>query len=443
MFRWYKLRQKRMAMLKNVDLTAPPQTGLTIHLAEDAEQIMESARLLHNSYLRRKIIQGSPGSMRLSLYSVLPSTAVVVAKIGKQVVGTVQVHQRTETNLPIEETFDLTPIENGRLVEVGSLALHDARAAKIEDVLLPLFGYVYQICTRSIKADRIVIAVQPATEFFYESFFGFKRVGTGAPKKHRYAANADAIPMWLDIHELPKFLRKTYRKLPAKWNLEDFLTVNSDVFRLFKLPTAPEPGIHPKLAIVLEEIYVNRTPLLSQAPFEWRKNFSTLYPDTDEYRWLFKVDMDVAGRTSRRYKVDEDVVMTDSFGLVRKGRLVDLSSGGMRIIMVEKNVPPAIDEEIHVEIRLRQDDPIAVKTTLRRADLSDYSLGLRVIDPPQRYLDFVEDVRGTALGNTQFTKSMSAPGAKPSSKLSSAAAPSTGSFLGRDNNSSKISSKPG
>lgn len=430
MFRWLKLRQKRMAILSNVDLTAPLQQGLSIQLAEDAEQIMESARLLHNSYLRRKIIQGSPGSMRLSLYSVLPSTAMVIARIGKNVVGTIQVHQRTETNLPIEETFDLSSIENGRLVEIGSLALHDSRAAKIEEVLLPLLAYVYQLCTRSIKADRIVIAVQPATELFYEAFFGFKRVGKTPPKKHRYAANADAIPMWLDLHEFPKFMRKTYRKMPAKWNLEDFLMVNSEVFRVCQLPTAPEPGIHPKPAIVLEEIYVNRTPLLAQAPFEWRKNFSSLYPDTDEYRWLFKVDMDVAGRTSRRYKVDEEVVMNDSFGLVRKGRLVDLSSGGMRVVMVEKNVPPAIDEEIQVEIKLRQEEPILLKTTLRRADLSDYSLGLRVIDPPQRYLDFVEDVRGTALGNTQFTKSMSSPGVKPSSKLSSAAAPSTGSFLG-------------
>jgi hypothetical protein len=432
MFHWLKLRRKRKTILQNVDLTAPLQAGLSIQLAEDAEHVMESARLLHNSYLRRKIIQGSPGSMRLSLYSVLPSTAVVIARIGKQVVGTIQVHQRTETNLPIEETFDLSPIENGRLVEVGSLALHDSRAGKIEEVLLPMLAYVYQLCSRSIKADRIVIAVQPATSNFYEAVFGFKRVGNTLPKKHRYAANADAVPMWLDIHQFPKFMRANYGKLPAKWNLEDFLMVNSDVFRVLKLPTAPEPGIHPKPAIVLEEVYVNRTPLLAQAPFEWRKNFSTLYPDTDEYRWLFKVDMDVAGRTARRYKVNEEVIMNDSFGLVRKGRLVDLSSGGMRVIMLEKNVPPAIDEEIHVEIKLRQDESIKLKTTLRRADLSDYSLGLRVIDPPQRYLDFVEDVRGTALGNTQFTKSMSAPVVTPSAKLYSGAAPSTGSFLGRE-----------
>lgn len=430
MFRWYKLRKKRMAILKNADLSAPLVRGLSVHLAEDAEQIMESARLLHNSYLRRKIIQGSPGSMRLSLYSVLPSTAIVVARTGNLIAGTIQVHQRTETNLPIEETFDLSPIENGRLVEVGSLALHDSRATKIEEVLLPMLAYVFQLCKRSIKADRIVIAVQPATELFYESLFGFKRVGNATPKKHRYAANAEAIPMWIDIQEFQKFMRKAYRKLPAKSNLEDFLMVNSEVFRICQLPTVPEPGIHPKSAIVLEEIYVNRTPLLAQAPFEWRKNFSGLYPDTDEYRWLFKVDMDVAGRTSRRYKVDEEIVMTDSFGLVRKGRLVDLSSGGMRVIMIEKNVPPAIDEEIQVEIKLRQDESITVKTTLRRADLSDYSLGLRVINPTQRYMDFVEDIRGTALGNTQFTKSLSSPGVKPSSKLSSAAAPSTGSFVG-------------
>lgn len=430
MFRWLKLRQKRMTILRNVDLTAPLQSGLTIQLAEDAEQIMESAKLLHNSYLRRKIIQGSPGSMRLSLYSVLPSTAMIVARIGRTVSGTIQVHQRTETNLPIEETFDLSSIENGRLVEIGSLALHDSRAGKIEEVLLPMLAFVYQLCTRCIRADRIVIAVQPATELFYEAIFGFKRVGNSPSKKHRYAANAEAVPMWLDLHEFPKFMRKTYRKMPAKWNLEDFLMVNSDVFRACQLPTAPEPGVHPKPAIVLEEIYVNRTPLLAQAPFEWRKNFSTLYPDTDEYRWLFKVDMDVAGRAARRYRVNEDVVLNDSFGLVRKGRLVDLSSGGMRVVLTEKNVPPAIDEEIQIEIKLKQEEPIFIKTTLRRADLSDYSLGLRVIDPPQRYLDFVEDTRGTALGNTQFTKSSSTPSVKPSSKLSSAVSPSTGSFLG-------------
>ena len=431
MFHWYKARQNRLKVLRDVDLSAPLLNNLEIGLAQNATQIMESARLLHNSYLRRKIIQGSPGSMRLSLYTVLPSTALIIAKTGPLVVGTIQLHQRTETNLPIEETFDLTPIDNGRIVEAGSLALHDLRSKNLAEVYFPLIGYVLQLCRRIIKADKLVIAVQPGTALFYESLFGFKPVPGTKPKKHRYAASADAIPMWIDLHEFPNFLKKTYRKMPPKWNVEDFLTVNSDVLKLYQLPTSPEPGIHPKPAIALEEIYVNRTPLLAQAPYEWRKSFASLYPDTDEYRWLFKIDIDIAGRSSRRYKVDEEALLTDSFGLTRRGRLVDLSSGGMRIVLNEKNVPPSIDEEILVELKPMQREPIRIKGVLRRADLSDYSLGIRLKDPPQEYLEFVEDIRGTALGNTLLTKTSATPTFKPSSKLGSQAAQSTGSFMGR------------
>lgn len=432
MFQWFKTRKDRLKALKDVDLSTPPLGNLEIGLAENATQIMESARLLHNSYLRRKIIQGSPGSMRLSLYSVLPSTAVVVARTGPIVSGTLQIHQRTETNLPIEETFDLTPIDNGRIVEVGSLALHDLRSKNLAEVFFPMIGYVYQICRRTIKADKLVIAVQPTTAHFYEALFGFKQVPKTVAKKHRYAANAEAVAMWIDIHQFPNFLKKTYRKMPPKWNVEDFMTVNSDILKLYKFPTSPEPGIHPKPAIALEEIYVNRTPLLAQAPYEWRKSFASLYPDTDEYRWLFKIDIDIAGRSSRRYKVDEETVITDSFGLARRGRLVDLSSGGMRVVLLEKNVPPAIEEELIVELKPQGRDPIRLKGVLRRADLSDYSLGIRLKDPPKEYMEFVEDVRGTALGNTSLTKTSATPTLKPSSKLGSQAAPSTGSFMGRD-----------
>ncbi len=432
MLQWYKARQNRLKVLRDVDLSAPLLNNLEIGLADSATQIMESARLLHNSYLRRKIIQGTPGSMRLSLYTVLPSTALIIAKTGPIVAGTIQLHQRTETNLPIEETFDLTPIDNGRIVEAGSLALHDLRSKNLADVYFPLIGYVLQLCRRIIKADKLVISVQPGTALFYESLFGFKVIPGSKTKKHRYAANADAIAMWIDLHDLPNFLKKTYRKMPPKWNIEDFLTVNSDVLKLYQLPTAPEPGIHPKPAIALEEIYVNRTPLLAQAPYEWRKSFASLYPDTDEYRWLFKIDIDIAGRSSRRYKVDEEALITDSFGLTRRGRLVDLSSGGMRVVLTEKNVPPAIDEELLVELKPLQREPIRIKGVLRRADLSDYSLGIRLKDPPQEYLEFVEDIRGTALGNTMLTKTSATPTIKPSSKLGSQAAQSTGSFMGRD-----------
>lgn len=150
MFHWYKARQNRLKVLRDVDLSAPLLNNLEIGLAQNATQIMESARLLHNSYLRRKIIQGSPGSMRLSLYTVLPSTALIIAKTGPLVVGTIQLHQRTETNLPIEETFDLTPIDNGRIVEAGSLALHDLRSKNLAEVYFPLIGYVLQLCRRII-----------------------------------------------------------------------------------------------------------------------------------------------------------------------------------------------------------------------------------------------------------------------------------------------------
>jgi hypothetical protein len=434
MFKWLKARKTRQMALRDMDLSKPPISNLEIALADTVSHVMDSARLLHNSYLRRKIIQGTPGSMRLSLYSVLPSTALVVAKTGPIVVGTLQVHQRTETNLPIEETFDLSAIENGKIVEVGSLALHDLRSKNLAEVYFPMIGYVYQLCRRSIKADKIVIAVQPATAGFYEALFDFKVVPKTTVKKHRYAAHAEAVAMWVDLHKFPEFLKKTYRKLPSKWNVEDFLTVNSDIAKLFKFPTTPEPGIHPKPAIALEEIYVNRTPLLAQAPYEWRKSIAALYPDTDEYRWLFKVDIDVAGRSSRRYQVDEEAIITDSFGLARKGRLIDLSSGGIRVILLEKNVPPAIEEELLVELKPLGQEPMRLKGILRRADLSDYSLGIRLKDPPREYLEYVEDIRGTALGNSSITitNSSSMPTEKSAPKLGPTFANSTGSFMGRD-----------
>ena len=202
---------------------------------------------------------------------------------------------------------------------------------------------------------------------------------------------------------MPAFLAKHYRKLPPAKNLEAYLQSNTELMRTFTFPPYSPPAIHPKAAVVLEEIYVNRSQILSQAPLEWRKNFASLYPDTDEYRWLFKIDTNMTKRTARRHTVSYDVRMTDSFGLVRQGKSVDLSSGGMKIILLEKTLPPSIDEELKIEISPPLEASIHVRAKVRRYDLKEYSLGLQVLDPPKDYLQFVEEVRGTALTSTSST----------------------------------------
>ncbi len=412
MLRSFRLKSKRTEFVQSLNLKAPLAKGLEIKLAETAPEFVDAAKLLHNSYVRRQLLKGPMGAMRLSLYTVLPSTALIVARTGPLLSGTVQIHQRTETNLPIEESFDLSSLlfepKTGRpvkVVEVGSLALHDLKAARLEEVYLPLVSYVIRLCMTVLTADRIVIAVQPRTAEFYESLFGFRPFKGGELKRHAFAAGAEAVGLYVDIGEFRTFLEKHYRKLPPEQNLEQFLLSHPEITKSMILPTEPAPGIHPKAAMTLEEIYVNRSPMITNSPDEWRKSVSMMYPDNDEYRWLFKSDDSVAKRTTRRHMTDFVVRLTDSFGLTRQGKAVDVSSGGMKITLADRTLPPSIDEELKVDIWPPLAEPIPVITRVRRYDMKEYSLGVQVMDPSPEYLEFVEEVRGTALTTTAATTS--------------------------------------
>jgi hypothetical protein len=412
MFRSFRLKRKRTEFVSQLNLKAPLAKGLEIKLAETAPEFIDAAKLLHNSYVRRQLIKGPMGAMRLSLYTVLPSTGLIVARTGPLLSGTVQVHQRTETNLPIEESFDISSIlkdvktgKDQRIIEIGSLALHDLKAARLEEVYLPLVSYIIRLCMTVLTVDRIVIAVQPRTAEFYEALFGFKIFKGGEAKRHSFAAGAEAVGLYLDLTDFRVFLEKNYRKLPPQQNLESFLLAHPDITKSMILPTEPAPAIHPKAAVILEEIYVNRSPMINNAPEDWRKNVATMYPDTDEYRWLFKSDDSIAKRQTRRHMTDFAVRLTDSFGLTRQGKAVDVSSGGMKIILADRTLPPSMDEELKVDISPPLAEPIPVITRVRRYDLKEYSLGVQVMDPSPEYIEFVEEVRGTALTTTAGTTS--------------------------------------
>lgn len=422
MFEFLKVRKKRKDLTHGLKLNSPLANGLSVYLPEAGPEILETAKLLHASYVRRQILPSLPGvssssgQARLLIETVLPTTALVIVRAGGLISGTAQLYQRTIAPLPIESSFDLRSILTKKTVEIGSLALHNLKSARLEEVYFPLIAYLYRLLKR-LSIDRVVIAVQPNTVLLYKALFGFREFKGGEQRAHAFAAGTQAVGLFVDMAEFELFLNKNFASEPIESNLKQYLTQNAQLESAMILPEAQTSLIHPKAAVVLEELYVNREPLIANASLEWRKKVASHYPDTDEYRWLFKLDDNVKRRQARRHTVDYNVTLTDGFGLVRQAKAIDLSLGGMKVILTTKGAPPSLDEDMQVEITPLLEAKISLRGKVRRYDLKEYSLGLQIVDPPQEYLDFVESVKGTAftqMGTGKSLTGMTPAGSYPS-----------------------------
>jgi hypothetical protein len=203
------------AQLRELDHRA--LAGVTVKLAETADEIEAAARLVHAAYLARGITAPHASGVRVTPHLLLPTTMVFVAVAAAgAVVGTVSLVRDSRLGLPMDAVYtsELARLrDDGRaLAEVGALSI--APALRHSGLVHLLNKVMFRVARERCGVDDLVIAVHPRAEDLYRATLLFERIGA----VRTYAgltANALAVALRLDLRTFPARALAKFGPRPA------------------------------------------------------------------------------------------------------------------------------------------------------------------------------------------------------------------------------------
>lgn len=175
----YLPRSLRAAVLRRkLKFSESDVASLTAEVAANASDTLDSARLVHDAYVKRGLAHPHASGIRATPWHFLPTSFVVVAKHAGRVVGTQTLQVDSPFGLPMDGTFAdaLAPFRGpDRVVaEVGALAIApDFRGTGAFHLLNRA---MFAIAER-IGITDLVAVVSPSAEDVYRSILCFDRIG--------------------------------------------------------------------------------------------------------------------------------------------------------------------------------------------------------------------------------------------------------------------------
>lgn len=197
-------------------------SGLTFGLARDPSQRLQALRLRQEVYVRKGLIKRQAlNRLYIPPQSFLPRSALLVARRGDTVVGTLSVYADSEMGLPMEEVHaqevDCMRRQASSLAEVGGLAV--AEEERAFGVTLMLYYTMFRWSSAN-QFSALVACTHPSVRRVYQSAFLFELLGK--EQAHPRLCNAPSIPMVLDMLTVRDRARKIYEKMSGKMDLYSF-----------------------------------------------------------------------------------------------------------------------------------------------------------------------------------------------------------------------------
>ena len=203
------VRVKHMGLKKN-DLEGLPKPA--IKFAETKDEFQQAFELVYKVYLDKGFIPPNPAEMHYGIHSLLPDTAVFVAKSGLEVVSTMtEIFDSHEFGLPMDsiykEEVDRLRDKGNKIVEVSSLATpRDARWKNFFMYLMQVwYWYTYYL-----GVDEVCIAVNPRHERFYRNLLQFEKFGE---RKHYSRVDAPAVGLRVSVKSIKQRMENIYNDL--------------------------------------------------------------------------------------------------------------------------------------------------------------------------------------------------------------------------------------
>jgi hypothetical protein len=201
------------ALLRHVRFEPERTAGIVVKLAETVDELAAAARLVHDAYVARGILEPHPSRLKFHPHALVPTSLTFVAKRGEKVVGTIALIADSVVGLPMDATYApelaLLRARGERLAEVSSLAVDDSVRSS------GVFYLLNRIMIRSailLGVTRAVIAVHPRSAGLYRLAMAFESVG---PRRAYAGLNrsAEAVALGLSVPGLAPRLHEQFAHL--------------------------------------------------------------------------------------------------------------------------------------------------------------------------------------------------------------------------------------
>jgi hypothetical protein len=213
------IRIKRSGLLRHRldDIDRP-----AIKFAENIDELQQAFSLLHDVYLRMGYLSQPKGhGMLFTIHSLLPETAVFVAKSYLTVISTL-------TEIFDTEAFGL-PMDAIYRKEVDALRENGRKVVELSALVSPknlrwrnLFMYLAQVMywySSYRGVNDLCIAVNPKHVRFYKNIFLFEDLG---PERHFPKVGAPAVALRINMDNIKEKVKEVYGDLDFDCNLYDY-----------------------------------------------------------------------------------------------------------------------------------------------------------------------------------------------------------------------------
>ncbi|TWT54688.1 hypothetical protein Pla22_23380 [Rubripirellula amarantea] len=176
----------------------------TFCLARSPEELCQAFRLVFQSYLQAGLAIEKPSGMRLTPHHLLPTSEVLLAKVGNTVTTTLSMFGDGYLGLPMDSMYSVETRrlrdEGLRLAEIGCLA--DRRDSQIRFLkTFAQLGRLLAQVARSRETDGFVVATHPKHARLYKRILGFRQIGDLSDCPYANGNPAVALVLKFEEHE--------------------------------------------------------------------------------------------------------------------------------------------------------------------------------------------------------------------------------------------------
>ncbi len=392
---------REVEILRTVNPALPRPANFTISLAKSNDDFVAAGRLLYESYQRRQIAFVNKARIRVIPQIMTPQTTVIVGKSNGVVICTATVVCHNPFDFPIAEI--LTPAEcaehlsaaDGAVAEIASLAIADEFLAPKSGAFNYLAAYLYEYLKNHLGISKIVIGTQPVAVDFYRAMFGFLPIRATAPRVMPSAGNDPTVPLVVTMERFEKKVNSNAKRISSLKAFVRLFFEEAKADSNFEYLNSPVVNglVQLKSVSLIEELFLKQTDMMSRVSPAKRIRTEEMYPETDDYRWVFHNDTQKSRRTARRFTVNvPTVIAVRSSGngtTTRVGTIVDISENGAFLILAPNQSALPKSSDVTFTIQISDTVEASVHGEIARIDDDERSYGLRITSSGSAFHDYI------------------------------------------------------
>lgn len=365
---------------------------LRFKVAETESELSQAFRLLHDAYVKEKLMDPHPSGMRITKYHMLPSTTTLVAIENGIVVGTVSLIRQSSFGLPLKSIFEIDNIPAGsRLAEVSALAIKKEYLHQRGRILFPLLKFLYHYSRDCFGVTHFVIAVNPKWIDFYKSILIFKPLSKKTVENYSFVNGAPAVGGILNLNTAHEIYYKYYNKRPSRRNLYHFFMklpkINME-FPLRKKSIISDPKLTPEL---LQHFFIHKSDCLKSMNEIELSILREMY-DSPGYQNLIPTSPIATfrrKRTQKRLETQLAARLVHPDGQSTETTIQDVSTSGVGGFISTTDLDLNVPRRILVNIE--EHTPCELVGCFVRLRMNG-SFGFQLSEPNHRWAEFVKNL---------------------------------------------------